>query len=423
MRLLQRTLRSNLIYAALVIVVTMPVFYFIIHQMFLEDVDEALRHDKFQLRHWMIRNLGQPFPSGPQDWKRTVEISAVDSPEWRNRYFTIHTRDPIDHQPIPYRILKTTIRVKGRYYLLVLRMSLVDSEDLAQGIITTQFILLGVLLIGLLWLNRNQSRTLWRPFYRTLADLKRFELEDRGSLKLEPSPISEFRDLNTAISQLVEKDQRAYLQQKEFTENASHEMQTPLAVLQTQTDLLLQSPDLSPRQAAAIQTLALAVQRLSRLNKSLLLLARIENRQFMERSELSMNTLVEKTISLLEDQASSRGIRIDLQAQEPVLLNTNPYLMEILFTNLWSNAIRHNLPEGGIINLLLTGRMLRIRNTGSPRSLDATRIFERFGKEEQESKSLGLGLAIVRQICRVLGLRVDYSFEEGWHTFTLYFSP
>ncbi|HEY6083476.1 MAG TPA: HAMP domain-containing sensor histidine kinase, partial [Chitinophagaceae bacterium] len=351
-----------------------------------------------------------------QDMDGNVEIKPAVSPVHKDSIYNIGRFDSINQEHNMYRELSTLIMVAHHPYHLLLRVSLADIDDLAQGIVTTQVILLVALLAGLLLLNRWQSKKLWRPFYNTVSQLKKFELDKNPALQLDHTRIREFRDLNNAIIQLTDKSSRVYLQQKEFTENAAHEMQTPLAVFQTRLDLLLQSKNLNEEQAGLIQSLAVTTQRLSRLNTSLLLLAKIENRQFIETAGVNVASVIEKMLRQFEEQIRSKHLSLQKQLDEAILINANPTLMEMLISNLLSNAIRHNYDKG-TIGISLAGNQLEIENTGLPISFDAAKIFDRFQKDNSNENSIGLGLAIVKQICEVSGFAVEYACRDNRHVF------
>ncbi len=416
MQLLQRTIISYLIYAVIVVLVAIPVFYIIINKMFLNDVDESLYQHKKELVYKLNKNPGYLTEKNWQDMDGNIEIKPATSPIRKDSIYNIGRFDRINQEQNTYRELSTLIIVAHQPYHLLLRISLADIEDLAQGIVTTQVILLVALLAGLLLLNRWQSKRLWRPFYNTVSQLKKFELDKNPALQLDHTHIREFRDLNNAIIQLTDKSSRVYLQQKEFTENAAHEMQTPLAVFQTRLDLLLQSRGLTEEQALLAQSLAETVQRLSRLNKSLLLLVKIENRQFIETVPVDIATVIEKTLLQFDEQLLQKHIAVQQEREGAFRVNANPALMEILIANLLSNAIRHN-QDNGIIRIRVSDNRLLIENTGASLSFDAAKIFVRFQKDNGNKDSTGLGLAIVKQICDVSGFTVEYACRNNRHAF------
>ncbi|MHB1920889.1 MAG: sensor histidine kinase [Chitinophagaceae bacterium] len=421
MKLLQKTLLTYLVYSIIVVLLAIPIFYGLIRKMFISDVDESLQQRKVELatRLNSIQNpseflLYQDLLNGH------IILRPAKSLPVRDQFSNLEIYDSTSQEKNPFRQLTTLIRVHGQPYQLTILQSLVDSEDLQQGIVTTQALLLITLLAGLLLINQVQSKRIWRPFYATLEALKKFELDKNPNLGLPSSRIREFQDLHKVITQLTEKNYLVYLQQKEFTENAAHEMQTPLAVFQSKLDLLLQSQSLNQDQADLIHSLTQSSQKLSRLNQCLLLLSKIENHQFVELQNLSVDLIVNRLVLQLEDQIRAKNITLNITVVSSAHLKTNVTLLEMLLSNLISNAIRHNHPNGHI-QITLKEKEFNIFNSGSPLSFAEEKIFDRFQKGDQSQKSLGLGLAIAKKICDTSGFKLQYDFENGQHHFCLRF--
>ena len=293
---------------------------------------------------------------------------------------------------------------------------------LIQRIVLVSALLLIALLVGLLVINRMLTKKIWQPFYNTLQRLREYRVDRQPKLTLQPSSISEFNDLNTAIEQLAERNYQVYSSQKEFTENASHEMQSPLAVFQSKLELLMQTKPLNEDQAALITDLANASKRMARLNKSLILLTKIDNDQFIEKETISVKEILQKLIQQYEFQIRQQGIHLRFQDAQDITVTANRTLVEILLGNLLSNAIRHNIPNGSIeISLQAQDRELTIRNTGRPSALDTQKLFQRFQKESPDANSIGLGLEIVKKISTLNHFSIQYHFSDQLHNFTLRF--
>ena len=263
------------------------------------------------------------------------------------------------------------------------------------------------------------SRRLWLPFDETLRQIEAFRLE-KGVLPVLPeSDVAEFARLNRTLTTLMDNSLKSYRMQKEFTENASHELQTPLAVFQSRLDLLLQLPELTKRQADMMQSLYATASRLSHLNRNLLLLAKIDNSQYDRKEELDVITFIKELRPSLD--ILSNGVSIEEEFLVGSLnVTANRTLFESLVNNLVVNAIRHNRPEGEI-KLRVTRRSLIISNTSSEPALDPRLLFNRFYRPSEKTKGNGLGLAIVKSICDYHGWQVAYHYEEGQHFFTVTF--
>jgi signal transduction histidine kinase len=204
--------------------------------------------------------------------------------------------------------------------------------------------------------------------------------------------------------------------QKEFIENASHEMQTPLAVLQSQLDLLLQDPDLTESQVAVIQSLYSVSSRLARLNRNLLLLAKLDHSQFKKTERIDFVQLLEKQLLYFRDLAGDSGIDVSVEINHPLTVKANKTLLESLTNNLVMNAIRHNV-EHGTIHIQVSHHTFSISNTGEETPLNKNKLFKRFAHSPETSKGNGLGLSIVAQICTLHGWKITYQYRDKKHTF------
>lgn len=291
-------------------------------------------------------------------------------------------------------------------------------KDIMVGIMIQYGLITAMLGTGVVLTMRFISRKLWAPFDKTLCELETFSLEKGSIPALPASDVAEFNRLNDSLRQLMRNSLDSYKAQKEFTENASHELQTPLAIFQSKLDLLLQQQELTERQAGIIQDLYQMTSRLSRLNRNLLLLAKIENAQFAKTEDICLNTFVEDLLPFLESIAD--GLHVVKDFRQQVEVKANRSLLESMLNNLVVNAVRHNRPGGSImIGINETG--LAVSNTSDEPALDATHIFNRFYRPEQNQKGNGLGLAIVKAVCDYHGWTIAYAYTEGKHCFTVNF--
>ena len=292
-------------------------------------------------------------------------------------------------------------------------------NDIMQGVMI-QFALITVIFgIAIILMIHFVSHRLWMPFDRTLKTVELFNIENCKRPVLERSDVKEFDRMNTVLERMMDANINSYKAQKEFTENASHELQTPLAVFQSKLDLLLQQPDLTENQAVIIQELYNINGRLSKLNRNLLLIAKLDNNQFKLEEKVDIVEILNENIPHLKNIAS--GLTIEEHYTVATLpLNANGSLLESLIGNLFVNAVRHNRPYGKII-ITLTSDSLSIANTSNERELDGTQIFNRFYRIKRNENGNGLGLAIVKAICDYHSWRVSYLFHNGVHEFKVFF--
>lgn len=292
-------------------------------------------------------------------------------------------------------------------------------QDIMQGVMLQFGLIVGILAVAIVLTLCFISRRLWQPFDQTLQQIEGFRLEDGKLPALPDTDVNEFVRFNSSLETLMRNSLASYRTQKEFTENASHELQTPLAVFQSKLDLLLQQPDLTQRQAELIQGLYEDTNRLSRLSRNLLLLAKIDNRQYEQMEEINLTHFLDELTPFLQSIAGDISLG-EKFTNSTLTVRANRTLLESLVNNLVVNAVRHNRPKGEIY-LSLQGRELTIANTSDEPTLDERLIFSRFYRPSEKVKGNGLGLAIVRAICEYHGWTVQYRYKEGMHRFTVKF--
>lgn len=290
-------------------------------------------------------------------------------------------------------------------------------EDILHGIVIQFALIVTVLGMAIVLMMRFISGRLWQPFDKTLEAIEHFKLENGVCPTLAESDTKEFARLNIALQRLMTDSLQSYRLQKEFTENASHELQTPLAVFQSKLDLLLQQPEITERQAAIIQDLYQTSRRLSRLNRNLLLLAKIDNNQYNRIEETDLVKLIEELLPSLEMLAGNITIRRDFKVKV-LNVRANRTLLESLVSNLIINAVRHNRADGDI-HLILDKRYFMIANTSDEQGMNPELIFNRFYRSSEKTKGNGLGLAIVKAVCEYHGWKVTYQYNNEMHCFTI----
>lgn len=296
----------------------------------------------------------------------------------------------------------------------------IDLEaDVLEGLFIQFFVILGALLCVIFLVMQFVPRKLWQPFRHTLDLIRGFKVEQGAIALPESTGVREFSLLNATLNDIMEASSKSYRVQKEFTENASHELQTPLAILQNKIDNLLQDEHLTEHQAREMQEMYQEVRHMSNLSRSLLLLSKIENRQFGTNDNIDLCRKIEQLLPRLEGLAGDISININYESPD-LSLNCNETLLEILLSNLVVNAARHNYPGGNISISVVPGRLV-ISNTSKEKPLDASIIFSRFYRVQENQKGYGLGLAIVKSICDYHHWRVDYRYTHGQHAFTVEF--
>jgi signal transduction histidine kinase len=413
-------------------------YYLTIRYVLIHQVDNDLKIERQELLDFVQLHDSLPAPSHVRDqeldWAPGQAPASTGQPaqeegrgyghhseheDYDNRVFenAMGTREHGRGQEA-IRRLRFPVQVRGQWYDIRISKSLEETEDLLWLILWVTVGSLGILILGLYLGNRFLLRRIWGPFYHTLEYLKKFSLSDPPPDSLVSSRIDEFALLNRSVQDMTAKMQSDYLALQQFTDHAAHEMQTPLAVIKSKLDLMMQHPGLDQVTLEQMNQLLVAVGRLSRLNQSLLLLARIENRQFLEKETLDLSVLIEEKIDLFQEWIAQFDLSVT-QVLEEVKVEMHPYLAESLINNLLSNAVRHNV-KGGVINIILTPGSLRVSNTGQNGPLDNERLFHRFQKQFP-SEGVGLGLTIAKEIAELSGMHLRYFYSDGLHTFMVIF--
>lgn len=423
MRLLQVSLRTLLLYSLLLVLISIPVSLFSIQTILNEEVDESISAQADQFMNHIkgfeyLDDLETDLEVLDQ-LSSNIHIRPSDQKSIPKHYETVSLYDSIQHEQRPFRRLSSVVDVKGKSYLLTITVPLVNRSDLILAIALVQLVVSVLLALGLLILNRSLSKKLWKPFYKTLDQLKAYQLDKTDIIPLETSEIQEFDDLNKTVNHLTNRNREVFMQQKEFIENASHELQTPIAIFQSKIDDLMQRPGLTKQEAETILELESTSKRMARLNKNLLLLSKIDNNQFSDVEDIELDELINNHLAVLKPMARLEHISM-VPDLDNLSLKANLTLIEILITNLLHNAIRYSL-KNEQVHITLKDRTLTITNRGNKLKMDAGKMMERFKKESTDPTSSGLGLAIVKKICERYNYRISYSYENVLHTFKVSF--
>lgn len=421
-KLLDQSLRPLIIYAFTVLVISIPVYFLTIDWIWENELDKhhyAIREKlEKRLTHLSLPDTAVDNMISVLDKVQPgFSFSEAISPRADSLY-TLIRFDSFMNDREQFRCLSTDIQVNEKRYrvLIETNMEEIDETILAIAAVTVFFIML--LLAGFIYLNRRTAQRIWQPFYDTLSRLQTFRLESGETLPLPASNVTEFAELNAGLETLMQGSLASYRQQKEFTENASHELQTPLAIVKSRLDLLLQSQSLDAQQMQIVEQVYQAINRVSRINKNLLLLARIEHAQFEENQQLALDQIVAVVASQFSDRFEDNTLHYT-ERITPLTVRANPVLAEILVTNLLVNAVRYT-PAGGEIAVHAGEGTLTITNSG-PGALQAQNLFRRFAQASEGHVGSGLGLAIAREICERYGWQIGYDFNGGMHRFSVRF--
>lgn len=419
-RLLNKTLRIYMLFSLIILVISAPLFYLLTQHLYIDEADETLVLNKMEFIKYSIPILKTADISVWNKINRDIKIEERNINLKNDSIFYQSYFDSIVNENEPYRVILSPVVIDGHPYTLKARINLVESEDLIKSIVFLFFVIVALLLTGLFFITKRFSTKLWQPFYSLLNQIEQFEINKNSRPQLSETDVEEFHRLGNAIDRLIERNVFIYKSQREFIENAAHELQTPLAVFQAKLETFIQRPDLTDVQSEILIQLIESSSQLNRLNKNLLLLSKIDNSRFSEKVRVSLNDILKKQLDFFTEQAEEKNITIEIEGDFPLNVQANLALVEILVSNLLLNAIRHNT-QVGKIKIALKNNSLVIYNTGHPTSISPEKLFERFSKINPSEKGSGLGLAIVKKIVELNHWTITYTFQKNFHSFTIKF--
>ena len=418
-KLLHKTSRVYLLFSVMLLIVSAPLFYYITERLYIEETDETLILHKNEFVKYSLPTLKTADIQNWNKYNRNIKIEPFKN-SGKDTIFYNSYYDTLDAEIEPYRELNASILIEGNPYTYSARINLVEKEDLMKSIAILFLVIISLLLFGLFVITKRLSINLWKPFYETLNQIEKFEIDKSNQPKLIETNIEEFNRLNNSIEKLITKNTSIYHSQREFIENAAHELQTPLAVFQAKIDTLIQNADFTQEQYKMLSSLNDSVSRLNRLNKNLLLLSKMENDIYNEKQTINLNEAIEKHFDFFTEQAKAKNLIIKTEMNEAVAVKSNPVLAEILISNLFLNAIRHNVSDGQVL-VTLSNHSLTFSNTGQSQTLVADKLFNRFSKSNPSEQGNGLGLAIIKKIADLNNWKISYSFANNFHSFSVDF--
>ncbi|ASU32959.1 sensor histidine kinase [Mucilaginibacter xinganensis] len=430
MKLLSKYNRVNLITTIIVMLITGIIYYQAISWILTGQKDKNLVVEETEIFDYVKLNghLPQTFESNDQQITFTPAAPGSVKREFINTEYFERWNKENGHKKHRNRAagryesgrgLVSSVTAGGNYYKILIIESKVETEDLIRLIFLITIGVILLLLLVLLITNRLILNRLWQPFYAIMSELRLFNVADTQEIAKVDTSIDEFKELNNAVVDMASRAKLDYKDLKVFTENASHELLTPIAVINSKLDTLIQTENFSDRQSKLLNDLYSAVSRLNRLNQSLLLLVKIENKLLHNREQVNLREMVEEMLMQFEEIFNGKGLNLTHTLDDKEIYASR-YLVEILLSNLISNAIRHN-NIGGQVSITLTNKSFIIKNTCDDEPLQDKKIFTRFHKSSN-SEGSGLGLTISRQICENFGASLEYVFQQHFHVFIVTFN-
>ena len=423
MKLIQKiALRLSMVLIPVIALWAM-IFYFVTVEEINDEVDDLLRSYSEQLIAKKLANQELPVAdiiAGMHYSISQVTEEYADSHQ-RTKYYDSELYINETDEDEPARFLKTFFYdAEGRYFELIAAIPTFEKEDLIEAILWWIAALYLILLVTVIVITLAVFQKSIRPLYEILDWLNAYTPGKTQDKLAADTDIYEFRQLEQAVTEATDRSNEAYEKQKQFIGNASHELQTPLAVLGGRIDWMLDNDSLGEENIGELVKMKREVVHISRLNKTLLLLTKIDNGQFPDVMDVNLSSIVQSQREMYEEIFSRKNIHCSLEMQDsPVVVRMNETLATILVTNLIKNAFMHS-PEGGIVTIALDGNGLAVENSGEA-PLDRERIFDRFYQGAKKEGSTGLGLALAKTIADKNGMQFSYSFADGRHRFRINF--
>ncbi len=415
MRLLTKTTLYTATLSLFLFFIMGILFFHVLKNMSLTDLDHELHALKEVVDDYLERDPGQlPEEIPGIDTLAIRQVSGLQGgvPHMGDTLMF----DPENEQFRTYRYLLYRDVFAGVPLEIKLFKSTTPADQLVEQVTLMMTIMVILFMTGIFVLNRFIFANLWKDFFRALDQLKAFDTV-KEPLVLEDPDIEEFKELFQVLEKMTRRLSEDYRELKEYTDNTTHELQTPLAIIKTKTELLMQSDNLGPGEMQLIHAINASADQLSRLNSTLALITRIENRQYPSREEIDLPGVVDHHLEMLQELISLRGITVEREYVVPgKLVHMDRGLANILITNLLKNAIVHNRDQGHIRIRIDTHRLV-VSNEGAPLHFPQDSLFKRFVRNTKKSGTFGLGLSLVKKICETYGYSIQYHFENGQHTF------
>ena len=416
MKLFYRVIGRLSVTLIIILAIWAGLFYFALMDEVNDEVDDSLEDYSEVI---ITRHLaGEELPShdnGSNNQYFLQEVYAASRPHILYTDSMVYITEKEETEPA--RILTTIFQDRdGRFYQLMVSMPSIEKSDLISAIWFWIMFLYGVLLLTILLVNILVYRQNMKPLYKLLDWLDTYTLGKNNRPLDNPTDVTEFRKLNEALIRSTSHNEAIYEQQKQFIGNASHEIQTPLAICQNRIEMLMDDESMAERQLEELSKVHQTFEHISKLNKSLLLISKIENGQFPESSNIQINSLVHKYLEDFKEVFDYKHIHVSIEETASCEVCMNESLASILVANLLKNAFVHN-STGGQIDIRMSAHDFVISNTADGCALDKEQIFTRFYQGKKKEQSTGLGLAIVDTICRLYTFTIQYYYQDGKHFF------
>ena len=413
MKLINKISRYFLLSSVVIFIIVGGFLYIIIENTVINEIDEQLLNVYQKTVDELKKGKVSSFPP-------LIEIKEIPNKTPVHGFKNVLLKSSGEEEEEPYRQYTSTTNVNGKQFQVIVRISLIEKEDMFFTIFGVTLAAIFLLLIIMFFITKKSSQRVLKDFYGSLNKLENFSLTQDNTLELNKSNIEEFDKLNKAIRKLSVKAISEYKSLKEFTEETNHEIQTPVAVTKSKLEVLLQSENLKEYELNLLNSALNNLNKLERVNKSILLLNKLDHKNLFEDSKINLANEIKNVIESFSDSISSKNISLNISLNDEVSVTINSSLLHIILSNIISNAIKHNI-VGGEIFIELGSEKLTVLNSVNEVNTNSDKFFERFYKESKSSDSVGLGLTIVKKICDLYEIDIDSNIKNRFFTVTLNF--
>jgi signal transduction histidine kinase len=389
MKLNQITSRYFTIALLIVLLLWSAVFFFVLRHQVISSTDYALTQRKaLFLEQPTVPHSGDVTALELRNEYIIKEINKAQFLSSEERFADTLLKD-INGNLMPFRLLQTKMEHEKKFYEVTILKARLEEVEILRSVLLDQASMFIVLVVVLLLINRYVISKVWEPFYRIIEKMRQFDLQNEEAIPQEQFGVEEFDDLSESIELLTRRSHQTYLDQREFIENVTHEMQTPLAIMKSKIELMLQRPDLDKEQAIFYDEMGTEIRRLNKFNRSLLLLSKIENNYYIEKKKVDLAELFEKTIEAFEPKIEFKQLSVTKTVNGDNEICANQLLIEIIYTNLIKNALVHNV-RNGFVHVSITDAVLVMTNSGEQPEVDPSDLLLRYrGSNKRESSGLG----------------------------------
>ena len=414
MKLFTKYNRINITATIIIFLAGSVAFYFVLDYVLIRQLDASLRSEKQEITEYI--QLHQQLPEIQNTKEQWIQITKASQPISNSITKTIPAYNKSENEREYIRQLIFMVTVNKENYLVAVNKSETETDELLKLIIPLTLSMVALILLFNYLINRRLITSIWQPFYNTINNIKDYAANQQ-SLTLSKEPIDEINLLNESLNKMTEQIHKDFYALRSFTENASHEMQTPLAIIRTKVESLYQLAEGKEIMMQQLLSIEDACLKLSKLHQSLLLLTKLENKQFILNELIQLKSILEQKCEERTELLESKHIKLQIDAAN-FEIHFHQHLAEILISNLLNNAIRYTA-IGGTISNSLYQKQLIVSNTGTTGSLDLDKVFTRFYKATDTGT--GLGLSIIKEICTSAGFSISYVYEKNMHHFIIGF--